>query len=113
MSLNFKGPFRLMSLVGSRMAAGAGGSSTMTWALVPLIPNEEMPARRGRPFASQGRASLRCMAIAASTGGPAALYTSAAALPDGGLALAWYGRFLDFGRGGPRNRGFNPGNRSG
>ncbi len=26
MSLNFKGPFRLMSLVGSRMAAGEGGS---------------------------------------------------------------------------------------
>src|SRR5437660_10634605 len=26
-SLNFKGPFRLMSLVGSRMAAGDGGSS--------------------------------------------------------------------------------------
>src|SRR4030095_6182264 len=25
-SLNFKGPFRLMSLVGSRMAAGEGGS---------------------------------------------------------------------------------------
>ncbi len=46
-------------------AAGAGtssagaASSMMTWALVPLMPNEETPARRGRPSACHGRASAR------------------------------------------------------
>ena len=29
----------------------------MTWALVPLIPNEDTPARRGRPFAGHGTGS--------------------------------------------------------
>ncbi|MEK8173984.1 hypothetical protein NKH77_48675 [Streptomyces sp. M19] len=28
-------------------ASSVGGSSMMTWALVPLTPKEEMPARRG------------------------------------------------------------------
>ena len=30
----------------------------MAWALVPLKPNEETPARRGRPFAAQGTGSV-------------------------------------------------------
>ncbi|AYN42724.1 hypothetical protein D9753_31960 [Streptomyces dangxiongensis] len=30
----------------------------MTWALVPEIPKEEMPARRGRPGSGQGRFSV-------------------------------------------------------
>ncbi len=35
-------------------AAGLGGSSTMTWALVPPMPNELTPARRGRSPAGHG-----------------------------------------------------------
>lgn len=35
----------------------AGGSSMITCALVPLSPNEEIPARRGRPEAGQGTGS--------------------------------------------------------
>ena len=31
---------------------GAGASSRITWALVPLMPKEETPARRGRPLGS-------------------------------------------------------------
>ncbi len=38
--------------------SGAGGSSRITWALVPLIPNEETPARRGLPAGSHGRFSV-------------------------------------------------------
>ncbi len=30
----------------------------MTWALVPLAPNEDTPARRGRPVSGQGAASV-------------------------------------------------------
>ncbi|RPK40377.1 hypothetical protein EES37_20790 [Streptomyces sp. ADI91-18] len=30
----------------------------MVWALVPLMPNEEMPARRGRPVCGQ---SIACV----------------------------------------------------
>ncbi len=37
----------------------AGASSTITWALVPLTPKEETPARRGSSPLSQGRASVR------------------------------------------------------
>ncbi len=35
----------------------AGAASTMTWALVPLMPKEETAARRGSPSAGQSRAS--------------------------------------------------------
>ncbi len=49
-SLNFKGPFRLMSLVGSRMAAGEGGS----------IIN--ISQRRGPPAATEDRALCRAKA---------------------------------------------------
>src|SRR6185437_2985849 len=38
-------------------AGSTGTASTMTWALVPLIPNDDTPARRGRA-ALQGRASV-------------------------------------------------------
>ncbi len=38
------------------VGSAAGASSTMMCALVPLMPKEEMPARRGRPSASHGRA---------------------------------------------------------
>ncbi len=44
--------------VGSRSAGSAGGCSTTTWALVPLRPNEDTPARRGRPVSGQGVASV-------------------------------------------------------
>ncbi len=38
---------------GAGVRAGAGaGCSRRTWALVPLMPKEETPARRGRPSAS-------------------------------------------------------------
>jgi hypothetical protein len=30
----------------------------MTWALVPLIPNEDTPARRGRPVSGHDRDSV-------------------------------------------------------
>ena len=36
----------------------AGGCSRMTWALVPLMPNEDTPARRGRPVSGHGIASV-------------------------------------------------------
>ncbi|GAA3673013.1 hypothetical protein GCM10022420_061880 [Streptomyces iranensis] len=35
----------------------AGASSRITWALVPLMPNDDTPARLGRSAGSQGRAS--------------------------------------------------------
>ncbi|VAZ93324.1 hypothetical protein LAUMK21_01936 [Mycobacterium pseudokansasii] len=38
--------------------AGAGACSRITWALVPLIPNDDTPARRGRPSAGHSRASV-------------------------------------------------------
>ena len=44
-----------------RRPSGAGGCSRMTWALVPLIPNDETPARRGRP-AARARAGPRSAA---------------------------------------------------
>ena len=40
------------------VSPAAGASSTMTCALVPLIPNADTPARRGRPWAAQGTASV-------------------------------------------------------
>src|SRR5919107_300385 len=40
-SLNFKGPFRLMSLVGSRMAAGEGGSIINISSIGSLRPNKD------------------------------------------------------------------------
>ncbi len=36
----------------------AGACSMIVWALVPLMPNDEMPARRGRSFAGHSRASV-------------------------------------------------------
>ena len=36
----------------------AGACSRMTWALVPLIPNEDTPARRGSPVTGHGVASV-------------------------------------------------------
>src|SRR5580692_11458338 len=36
----------------------AGACSRMTWALVPLIPNEDTPARRGSPVSGHGVASV-------------------------------------------------------
>ena len=41
-----------------RSSRSGGASSTITCALVPLIPNEETPARRGRPFAAHARGSV-------------------------------------------------------
>jgi hypothetical protein len=41
-----------------RGSASASGCSTMTCALVPLRPNEETPARRGRSWSGQGAASV-------------------------------------------------------
>ena len=38
----------------ARARLGPGASSRITWALVPLMPKEETPARRGRPLASHG-----------------------------------------------------------
>ncbi len=39
--------------------SGSGACSRMRWALVPLIPKEETPARRGRPCSGQGRGLVR------------------------------------------------------
>src|SRR5207248_2276024 len=36
----------------------AGGSSTTRCALVPLIPNDDTPARRGRPIEGHGRVAV-------------------------------------------------------
>ncbi len=43
---------------GRRSTGAAGASSTITWALVPLMPKEDTPARRGRPAAGQGVSSV-------------------------------------------------------
>ncbi len=43
---------------GTSDAAGRGASSTMTCALVPLIPNADTPARRTRSPAGHGIASV-------------------------------------------------------
>ena len=40
-------------------ASSAGASSRITCALVPLIPNADTPARRGRPAAGHGMASVQ------------------------------------------------------
>ena len=49
-----RGASRLPSLLGVlRARPAAGASSRITWALVPLMPKEETPARRGRPLGSQ------------------------------------------------------------
>ncbi len=46
--------------VSSSSLTGAGGAcSTMVCALVPLMPNEETPARRGAPVSGHGRFSSR------------------------------------------------------
>ncbi|GLY15225.1 hypothetical protein Kisp01_22400 [Kineosporia sp. NBRC 101677] len=45
----------LLSAGASRVVAGA--CSRIRWALVPLIPKEETPARRGCPFSVHSRAS--------------------------------------------------------
>src|SRR5690242_8121011 len=37
------------------IAAASGASSRIRCALVPLIPNDDTPARRGRPPVSHGR----------------------------------------------------------
>jgi hypothetical protein len=37
--------------------SSAGASSSTTWALVPLIPNDDTAARRGCPGSAQGRFS--------------------------------------------------------
>jgi hypothetical protein len=42
------------SAAASVLGSGAGACSTMTCALVPLMPNDEMPARRGVAPAGQG-----------------------------------------------------------
>ncbi len=42
---------------GSSGATGAGNSSTIRCTLVPLTPNDDTPARRGRPPVSHDRAS--------------------------------------------------------
>ncbi len=38
-------------------AGASGACSRMTWALVPLNPNDDTPARRGRPVCGQARSS--------------------------------------------------------
>jgi len=47
---------------GSARSTGAdvsiGGSSRIAWALVPLMPNDDTPARRGRPLRAQGRGEV-------------------------------------------------------
>ena len=43
---------------GARSAATAGASSRITCALVPLIPNDDTPARRGRPSTGHATASV-------------------------------------------------------
>lgn len=48
---------------------GAGGSARITWALVPLIPKAEIPARRGRTEPGQGRAA--CSSLTARVTSPA------------------------------------------
>ncbi len=40
------------------VASSAGACSMIRWALVPLMPNEETAARRGRPVSGQGRPSV-------------------------------------------------------
>ncbi|GAA4468605.1 hypothetical protein GCM10023170_082780 [Phytohabitans houttuyneae] len=44
--------------VGSAGAAKAGACSTITWAFVPLMPNEDTPARRGRSTSGHATASV-------------------------------------------------------
>src|SRR6202021_1255702 len=48
------------AVAGAAPAAGStGGTASMiTCALVPLMPNDDTPARRARPFAGQGCWSL-------------------------------------------------------
>ena len=42
----------------SAVAARRAPASRITWALVPLMPNEETPARRGRPVSGHGLRSV-------------------------------------------------------
>ena len=46
-----------LGLSSSPLPTAAGGASSITCALVPEMPKELTPARRGRPFGSQGWAS--------------------------------------------------------
>ncbi len=45
-------------LCAATVSASAGGSSTMTWAFVPLIPNDDTPARRWPSRAGHGCGSV-------------------------------------------------------
>ncbi|PSK61034.1 hypothetical protein B0E53_06884 [Micromonospora sp. MH33] len=51
-------PGRGVPAVVSPAGGWSSGSSRMTWALVPEMPNEETAERRGRPAPGQGRASV-------------------------------------------------------
>ena len=44
---------------GSFSGSGSGACSMITCALVPLTPNDDTPARRGRPVSGHGVASVR------------------------------------------------------
>ena len=48
----------LVAVHGRRFGDGGRASSRMTWALVPLMPKEETPARRGRSGRRPGAASV-------------------------------------------------------
>ncbi|GDY49990.1 hypothetical protein SVIO_006130 [Streptomyces violaceusniger] len=43
----------------------AGAASRMTWALVPLMPNEDTPARRGWSFSGQSMRSVSSLTFPA------------------------------------------------
>ena len=51
---------------GAGSSVSAGASSRIRWALVPLMPKEETPARRGRSPRSQGSAALSSSSSPAS-----------------------------------------------
>ncbi len=58
-------PLRIPGRSAGTSAGAAGASSTTTWALVPLIPKPDTPARRGRSPAGQGAASVSSRAAPA------------------------------------------------
>ncbi|ODA69196.1 hypothetical protein APS67_006649 [Streptomyces sp. AVP053U2] len=43
---------------GADTASGSGACSMMVWALVPLMPKDEMPARHGLPVSGHGVGSV-------------------------------------------------------
>ncbi|RPK57577.1 hypothetical protein EES42_39100 [Streptomyces sp. ADI95-17] len=49
----------------SARASSAGACSRITWALVPLIPNDETPARRGSPVSGQDVCSVSSSTVPA------------------------------------------------